>query len=71
MGWQVILHTGVTTRSDLLQRFLQLSRQPFPPADFSWLAAMGWQVILHTGVTTRSDLLQRFLQLSRQPFPPA
>lgn len=25
MGWQVILHTGVTTRSDLLQRFLQLA----------------------------------------------
>lgn len=29
MGWQVILHTGVTTRSDLLQRFLGL-----PPTIF-------------------------------------
>ena len=37
MGWQVILHTGVTTRSDLLQRFLQLAANHFPPATLnSW-----------------------------------
>ncbi|MGM1331950.1 AraC family transcriptional regulator, partial [Klebsiella michiganensis] len=31
-GWAVILHTGLTTRGDLLQRFLSLSANDFPPA---------------------------------------
>ncbi|CCI76576.1 unnamed protein product [Klebsiella pneumoniae subsp. rhinoscleromatis SB3432] len=43
MGWQVILHTGVTTRSDLLQRFLQLAANHFPPATLnSWRFVWHW-----------------------------
>ncbi|MCA1976805.1 MAG: helix-turn-helix transcriptional regulator, partial [Klebsiella quasipneumoniae] len=42
MGWQVILHTGVTTRSDLLQRFLQLAANHFPPATLS-----SWRFVWH------------------------
>ncbi|TQF08421.1 AraC family transcriptional regulator, partial [Myxococcus llanfairpwllgwyngyllgogerychwyrndrobwllllantysiliogogogochensis] len=43
MGWQVILHTGVTTRSDLLQRFLQLAANQFPPATLnSWRFVWHW-----------------------------
>ncbi|AZA42818.1 helix-turn-helix domain-containing protein [Klebsiella quasipneumoniae] len=42
MGWQVILHTGVTTRSDLLQRFLQLAANHFPPTTLS-----SWRFVWH------------------------
>ncbi len=43
MGWRVILHTGVTTRSDLLQRFLQLAANHFPPATLnSWRFVWHW-----------------------------
>ena len=42
MGWHVILHTGVTTRSDLLQRFLQLAANHFPPATLN-----SWRVVWH------------------------
>lgn len=42
MGWQVILHTGVTTRSDLLQRFLQLAANHFPPATLN-----SWRFVWH------------------------
>lgn len=31
MGWGVILHTGLTTRCDLLQRFLRLAANHFSP----------------------------------------
>lgn len=30
MGWGLILHTGLTTRCDLLQRFLRLAANHFP-----------------------------------------
>src|SRR5690606_6993814 len=43
MGWNVILHTGVTTRSDLLQRFLLLAANHFPPATLnSWRFVWHW-----------------------------
>ncbi len=42
MGWQVILHTGVTTRSDLLQRFLQLAANHFRQPRYSWRFVWHW-----------------------------
>ena len=43
MGWAVILHTGITTRGDLLQRFLRLSANHFPPATLaSWRFVWHW-----------------------------
>ncbi len=43
MGWAVILHTGLTTRGDLLQRFLRLSANHFPPATLaSWRFVWHW-----------------------------
>lgn len=42
-GWAVILHTGLTTRGDLLQRFLSLSANHFPPATLaSWHFVWHW-----------------------------
>lgn len=41
-GWTVLLHTGVTTRCDLLTRFLQLSVNRF----LSDITA-GWHVVMH------------------------
>jgi len=43
MGWAVILHTGLTTRGDLLQRFLRLSANHFPPTTLaSWRFVWHW-----------------------------
>ena len=43
LGWAVILHTGLTTRGDLLQRFLSLSANHFPPATLaSWHFVWHW-----------------------------
>lgn len=43
MGWAVILHTGITTRGDLLQRFLRLSANHFPAATLaSWRFVWHW-----------------------------
>ena len=42
-GLAVILHTGLTTRGDLLQRFLSLSANHFPPATLaSWHFVWHW-----------------------------
>ncbi|HHT2235185.1 helix-turn-helix domain-containing protein [Klebsiella michiganensis] len=42
-GWAVILHTGLTTRGDLLQRFLSLSANHFPPTTLaSWHFVWHW-----------------------------
>ncbi|MDM4217842.1 helix-turn-helix domain-containing protein [Klebsiella pasteurii] len=43
MDWAVILHTGLTTRGDLLQRFLRLSANHFPPTTLaSWRFVWHW-----------------------------
>lgn len=43
MGWAVILHTGLTTRGDMLQRFLRLSANHFPPTTLaSWRFVWHW-----------------------------
>ncbi|MFK3703626.1 helix-turn-helix transcriptional regulator [Klebsiella sp. NPDC088457] len=43
MGWGVILHTGITTRCDLLQRFLRLAADHFPAATLaSWRFVWHW-----------------------------
>ena len=43
MGWAVVLHTGLTTRGDLLQRFLRLSANHFPPTTLaSWRFVWHW-----------------------------
>lgn len=43
MSWAVILHTGLTTRGDLLQRFLRLSANHFPPSTLaSWRFVWHW-----------------------------
>jgi beta-xylosidase/AraC-like DNA-binding protein len=43
MGWAVILHTGLTTRGDLLQRFLRLSANHFPPTTLTrWHFVWHW-----------------------------
>ena len=43
MGWGVILHTGLTTRCDLLQRFLRLAANHFSPATLaSWRFVWHW-----------------------------
>ncbi|MEL0553060.1 helix-turn-helix domain-containing protein [Raoultella lignicola] len=43
MGWGVILHTGLTTRCDLLQRFLRLASNHFPAATLaSWRFVWHW-----------------------------
>lgn len=41
-GWTVLLHTGVTTRCDLLTRFLQLSINRFSPD-----VTAGWHAVMH------------------------
>ena len=41
-GWTLLLHTGVTTRCDLLTRFLQLSVNRFLPD-----ITAGWHVVMH------------------------
>lgn len=42
-GWGVILHTGLTTRGDLLQRFLRLSANHFPATTLaSWRFVWHW-----------------------------
>ena len=64
MGWQVILHTGVTTRSDLLQRFLQLAANHFPPATLnSWRFVWHWspQAKLRAAPGGSSGVLHRLL----------
>lgn len=43
MGWGVILHTGLTTRCDLLQRFLRLAANHFPATTLaSWRFVWHW-----------------------------
>ncbi len=42
-GWTVLLHTGLTTRCDLLQRFLQLAANHFSPTTLaSWRFVWHW-----------------------------
>jgi len=41
-GWTILLHTGVTTRCDLLTRFLQLSVSRFSPD-----VTAGWHAVMH------------------------
>lgn len=42
MGWQVLLHTSLTTRPDLLRQFLRLAAQHFPPSTLA-----SWQFVWH------------------------
>lgn len=42
MGWRVLLHTSLTTRTDLLRQFLRLSAQHFSAATLA-----SWQFIWH------------------------
>lgn len=41
-GWQVLLHTSLTTRPDLLRQFLRLAAQHFPPSTLA-----SWQFVWH------------------------
>ena len=42
MGWQVLLHTSLTTRPDLLRQFLRLAAQHFPSSTLA-----SWQFVWH------------------------
>ncbi len=66
MGWQVILHTGVTTRSDLLQRFLQLAANHFPPATLN-----SWRFVWHWSPQASEAARRRPAAAARGPSSPA
>ncbi len=66
MGWQVILHTGVTTRSDLLQRFLQLAANHFPPATLN-----SWRFVWHWSPQASEAARQPPAAAARGPSSPA
>jgi beta-xylosidase/AraC-like DNA-binding protein len=58
--WTVLLHTGLTTRADLLRHFLQQSVNHFP-ADVT----AGWQFVWHWSSQASEDTRQHVWQTQR------
>jgi len=59
-GWTVLLHTGLTTRCDLLGRFLQQSVNHFPPE-----ITAGWQFVMHWSTQANNETRQQAWQTQR------
>ncbi|EMX4957751.1 helix-turn-helix domain-containing protein [Raoultella planticola] len=60
MGWGLILHTGLTTRCDLLQRFLRLAANHFPPATLA-----SWRFVWHWSPQASEEARQHAWQQQR------
>lgn len=58
--WTVLLHTGLTTRSDLLRHFLKQSVNHFPPEVTS-----GWQFVWHWSAQASEELRESVWQTQR------
>lgn len=59
-GWTILLHTGVTTRCDLLKRFLQLSVNRFLPD-----ITAGWHVVMHWSPQASAETQEHAWQAQR------
>jgi len=59
-GWTVLLHTGLTTRCDLLARFLQQSVNHFTPG-----ITAGWQFVMHWSPQANDETRQQAWQTQR------
>jgi len=58
--WTVLLHTGLTTRSDLLRQFLKQSINHFPPE-----VTAGWQFVWHWSAQASDETRENVWQTQR------
>ncbi|MFP2468012.1 helix-turn-helix transcriptional regulator [Pseudescherichia vulneris] len=58
--WIVLLHTGLTTRSDLLRQFLKQSINHFPPE-----VTAGWQFVWHWSAQASDETRENVWQTQR------
>ncbi|MDX6022447.1 helix-turn-helix domain-containing protein [Scandinavium sp. V105_16] len=58
--WTVLLHTGLTTRSDLLRQFLKQSINHFPPQ-----VTAGWQFVWHWSAQASDETRENVWQTQR------